>query len=409
LCIECEEINDALLQSDLRSVSDSISDETATDKPAPSPAQWVKNEMLCFISDKSSVIAVEQLTEICVKFYKEDEILAARQVIWDAGVRISKRQKGNILLATVEDIVKAILKPKVQFPTFFASNLSRLPPVDIKHCDTSAILLELHGLRAEVRDIAKLQMEVTALRSETQGLKSDLSRLRSVVYDRNSELQRLFDEVSDLRKLKSELQSELSTCQSEIVKATAHGAKLAMDMQCLSVHVAELSKPHSGHSAPPETRMAEPHLPPSSPAAVSLPPTAASVVAAAVRSGVLQQQTNRRPPKVAVGTSQRSKLQSVKMLKPINVFVSRFSPDTSCEDISACVCDSVHEAMNISLSPHNIRCEKLKTKFNSYASFAVTVMADDSVKDEIISLLMSSGAWPEGILVRKYYLNKRNV
>jgi hypothetical protein len=129
---------------------------------------------------------------------------------------------------------------------------------------------------------------------------------------------------------------------------------------------------------------------------------------AAVRSGVLQQQTNRRPQKVFVGTSQRSKLQSVQILKPVNVFVSRFSPDTRCEDICAYVHDAVHATMNILLSPHNIRCEKLQTKFDTYASFAVTVMAEGSVKDEFISLLMSSDAWPEGILVRKYYLKKRN-
>jgi len=394
-------------------IADEVPEPTTADKTVSSPVEWVKNEMLCFITDKSAVIAVEQLIEICVKFYKEEEILMARQVVWDAGVRIPKRQSGNKLTATVEDIVKAILKPKVQFPAFFAANLSRLPPVDIKHCDTSAILLELQGLRAEVRDIAKLQAEVTSLRAETQSLRSDLSYLHSLVHDRSSELQGLTEDVNDLLKLKTELKSELSTCQLEIAKAsTCYSgiAKLNMDMQRLSVQVAELSKLDSSVSAPPvpgnglNTRLTS-SLP------VAVPRSVASVVSEAARTGALQQQTLRRPQKVAIGTSQsqRDKLQPAKMMKPVNVFVSRLNPDTQCEKIIACVCDAVKEAMNISLSPPNIRCEKLKTKYDTYASFLVTVLAEGAVKEDIISLLMSGDAWPEGILVRKYYYNRRNV
>jgi len=96
--------------------------------------------------------------DICVKFYKEDEVIAARQALFDAEVSLQKRKGSNRIISTVEDIVKLILNPKVKLPTFFASTLSRLPPVDIKHCDISAILLELQGLRSEVRDIAKLKL-----------------------------------------------------------------------------------------------------------------------------------------------------------------------------------------------------------------------------------------------------------
>ena len=58
---------------------------------------------------------------------------------------------GTIGRLTTEDIVKCVLHPSVQLPEFRAKNLARLPPVDVSHCDVSAILLELHALRAEVR------------------------------------------------------------------------------------------------------------------------------------------------------------------------------------------------------------------------------------------------------------------
>jgi len=45
----------------------------------------------------------------------------------------------------------------------------------------------------------------------------------------------------------------------------------------------------------------------------------------------------------------------------------------------------------------------------TYASFSVTVMVEELVKDRVINLLMSSDGWPEGVLVRKYYTNKRHA
>jgi len=107
----------------------------------------VKSEILCFVADKGRVLVFDQPVKICTDLYKEEEILAARQVIDGVGTRLPKRQGPNKLRSTVEDIVKAVLNPTVNLPEFHATNLSRLPPVDITHCDTAAILKELQGLR----------------------------------------------------------------------------------------------------------------------------------------------------------------------------------------------------------------------------------------------------------------------
>ena len=85
------------------------------------------------------------LAKVCSNFYKEEEILAARQLIDNAGVRLPKRQGSNRLRSTVEDLIKVVLKPSIVLPTFFALNLSRLPPVDLKNVDVSAILRNCKG------------------------------------------------------------------------------------------------------------------------------------------------------------------------------------------------------------------------------------------------------------------------
>lgn len=58
--------------------------------------------------------------------------------------------------ATVEDILKHILNPNVKLPSYYATVMDRLPPVDETHCDVAAILKELQALRAEVRSAADL-------------------------------------------------------------------------------------------------------------------------------------------------------------------------------------------------------------------------------------------------------------
>jgi hypothetical protein len=67
-----------------------------------------------------------------------------------------------------------VLKPKLKLPEFQAVNLARLPSVDLKQCDTSAIQLELQGLRAEVREFGKLHDEVVTLHMEIEKHKSEL-------------------------------------------------------------------------------------------------------------------------------------------------------------------------------------------------------------------------------------------
>ena len=72
-----------------------------------------------------------------------------------------------------------------------------------------------------------------------------------------------------------------------------------------------------------------------------------------------------------------------------SVFISRLSPDTSCEDIIKYANDS------LKLS---VKCEKLKSKFDSYASFKIDVVCNNP------AMLYNPESWPSGILVRKFFV-----
>jgi len=53
----------------------------------------------------------------------------------------------------LEDIVKAMLDPDRILPIFYATDLSRITSVELKHCDISVILTELKSLRLELAEL----------------------------------------------------------------------------------------------------------------------------------------------------------------------------------------------------------------------------------------------------------------
>ncbi|PNF20526.1 hypothetical protein B7P43_G05329, partial [Cryptotermes secundus] len=70
-------------------------------------------------------------------------------------------------------------------------------------------------------------------------------------------------------------------------------------------------------------------------------------------------------------------------------FVSRFSPEVTADD--------VHKSLKEQLSLKNLVCTRLRTKFNTYASFHITVT------EEEFSLINDVGVWPSGCLIAPYY------
>jgi len=127
----------------------------------------------CFMQQKAGVLAFDRLVKLCADFYRKDEILAARSMMEQfTARRLSKRQGGDAMKATLEDIAKLLLDPDVKVPTFYAVDLGRLPPVSADHCDVSAILKELHALRQEVHMVAQLRDEEKSAKQEIALLQS---------------------------------------------------------------------------------------------------------------------------------------------------------------------------------------------------------------------------------------------
>jgi hypothetical protein len=71
------------------------------------------------------------------------------------------------------------------------------------------------------------------------------------------------------------------------------------------------------------------------------------------------------------------------------LFVSRFSPKVTADD--------VHRSLKEQLSLKRLVCTKLKTEFNSYSSFHISVTVDE------FSDINNVDVWPSGCLIAPYY------
>ncbi|GBM27108.1 hypothetical protein AVEN_189878-1 [Araneus ventricosus] len=100
-------------------------------------------------------------------------------------------------------------------------------------------------------------------------------------------------------------------------------------------------------------------------------------------------------PKVVInGARKDSGLKIVgKMPKRKAIFLSRLGPETTVNDIT-----------NF-LAPLNLKflqCHRLKTKYQTYASFRLDVYEND------LKQLLDSKVWPEGCLIAEFYGKLRN-
>ena len=90
-----------------------------------------KSEFLCFVQNKAKILPFNDLVDICTDFYKWEEIAIARNMLSDLLSTYLTKHKNKLeykkAKATVIDIVRKMLDPVSNLPTFYASNLDCLP------------------------------------------------------------------------------------------------------------------------------------------------------------------------------------------------------------------------------------------------------------------------------------------
>ena len=320
----------------------SVSDITVP-VDGPPTSSSVVSELLCFVTEKCNLLPLDDLVKICTNFYTESEVINARNVIDSIGTRLPKRKSPDKHRLTVEDIVKCVLDPTVNLPEFHAKNLARLPPVDVVHCDISAILIELQGLRLEVRNMGQMKDEIHALKLELEEIKSTVAEYRK--------------QIGELQP--ASLLHEWPSINQQSTTASLDNFRTLTNTVSSQPPVARPDL--KGHS-----------------------------------ESSLQDKTKKPTKKLIIGASAQNKhVKSVATTRNVDVFISRLHPETSSKELLDCA----HEtASTADITVVDISCTQLKSKYESlYSSFYVSIRID---------VFMSAEAWPSGVLVKRFFKPK---
>jgi len=91
----------------------------------------IQCELLCFLQDKSGVMADDHLVQLCSDFYRKEEVDVARSLVEQyigqpSGKphRMPHRKGADAMRATIDDLLKVILNPNLKLPVFML-NLSK--------------------------------------------------------------------------------------------------------------------------------------------------------------------------------------------------------------------------------------------------------------------------------------------
>ena len=318
------------------------------------------NECLCFVQAKVDILPRDDLVKVCCDFYSNDDIWHAKQMLFDAcaenlktrGLRLVTRKGPDRTRNNMGDICSALSAlTEDEQPSFVAQNLNMLPPLDIQHVDMTVLLQELKYLRKEMTDMASKCNELDALKAEVDQIKKFITKTPS----------------QDLSP------QEYPPLVAEPVISTGQQKSMANTQQETSTRETKETTAKFSYA---KTLTAAP---------------ARRETTTAPKSTVQSNDLQRRKPAV-IGRKSTDKIR-VNRNRLMKLFVSRLLPDTTEKDMSTYLKEEVGV---------DAKCIKLKTKFDTYASFKIEINCEPSLD------VYSPDIWPKGLLVKRFFENNKS-
>ena len=318
-----------------------------TGQPTPPDDQHgvIINELLCFVTNKCDILPEDTLTRLCVDSYSEEEIEAAKKVLHDVSDKTSrykKRQGLDKAKHTMSDILKLLRERGHAIPKFVAHDLSKLPPITFDSIDVTVLLNAIRNTQTEVK---LLKSAINTSTENTSTLTESLRKINGRV-----------------DTLESSHFNPKSPSLAEIMKEQALDKSSNPDQSLWHVDSQTQVKSTTRKHMQDKTK-------------ATAPKTKFKGVVGTVK---------------AAAEDSNSLIRAIKprtKLRFANVFATRFEPDVTT--------DSIEEYLKKHLTElRELKVEKVKTKFNTYASFHITAKCQDP------AVFMNGDIWPKDIFVR---------
>ncbi|KAF9796033.1 hypothetical protein SFRURICE_006812 [Spodoptera frugiperda] len=111
-----------------------------------------------FVNNKLDVMDEESISRICVSAFSEDDIVAAKNLLFESIPTIKKQKKSRKrdgkTLRNIDDIIIALKETEPEeIPIFVARELQKLPPILFDHVDVTKILKDLLVVQQDISRI----------------------------------------------------------------------------------------------------------------------------------------------------------------------------------------------------------------------------------------------------------------
>ena len=87
-------------------------------------------------------------------------------------------------------------------------------------------------------------------------------------------------------------------------------------------------------------------------------------------------------------------------VRHIEVCISRLNPATTAEDV-----ENLAEASVALDDVVKYKAQQLKTWYDTYASYHLTVLVKSSIFDSTLSKIYDEDTWPTGVVIRRFFNN----
>ena len=283
----------------------------------------------------------------------------------------------------IEDIVNVLqgIQPDVM-PMFAVYDLSRLPPLDLNSVDVTNMTQDIRNIRkdmshsvAEQGKIDQLQDQLQKVMNQMDIMSQQMSEVVKVVQSQKDN-KVLYSDVINKTRPKDDTNSKGTLFSFSPVRRQTTPITVIPSSPKLNVKVGESTKdavvkkprcqdkpnPASTEDKDKEWR--------------EVPPR------------------RKKKTQVVVGKSCNTsrKLISARPGRYVSLFISRLSPDDEVEDVQTYIKDEFGI---------DLKCEKLKTKFNDYSSFKAEGFCEN------LNVFYDADRWPENVLVRRYFTKRQ--
>jgi uncharacterized coiled-coil protein SlyX len=353
--------------------------------------QKYDNAVLCYLIHKMDIVTQDLLVKITSEFYTDGEIESAKDVLFKCvpSHRNIKRKGCEKRAQNIVDMLSVLHKTNSDsLPMFGVFDLSRLPPLDMNSIDVTNVTKEIKQLKTNMRDC-----ESQVKHSKIEEISKDMINMKISMSKMETQLAAVVTMLQeDEKKVPKQVPIELKLpppverlTPSRILPQTPVYLKPSQDPEGPGARQKQKAIKQQAESMyshvlkrPPKLVLSKPDTPNEDSPNVKVDEAFKTVT-----------YKKRRRQNLVVGKAGQTGLSSKGRF--VSLFVSRLEPDIEAEKIQT----YIKSKFNVTFE-----CEKLKTKYDSYASFKLQGFCVDP------SVFYKAENWPENILVRRFFSAK---